>query len=331
MSKDFFTILNEQKKTIDNLYYIYNSTPKKISKGYVIINQEPRLFYSSFSLPFSFTGDYSKIITQNDYSIYQLTTSGTLVILREDIEFWMCGGGGGGGNTATISKSPYAGSRTPGAGGGGGYFIQADILPNTYSLIIGQGGEAEIKGESTTLKSLDETSQWLAEGGYPAYIDGYYVRGGDGSSGGAANKFWNPSRQGWVSFGYGGKGINSSTIPFEDTSLSPHCAGGGSGATDIWKGTIGGSNGSNGTDSDNSERDESYPSIMLGGKGGLLGGGDGGNANRNTAGIKASNGQDATFFGGGGGGAAFSRNWSDGVNYNGGKGYQGVCYLKVPL
>ena len=132
----------------------------------------------------------------------------------------------------------------------------------------------------------------------------------------------------------GGKGDGISKYPFEDTSYSlwagkPHCAGGGAGGAseyddpEGWRSFMygdGGSNGSNGSGQTYQDGIQNAP----GGSGGLYGGGNGGNA---TSGQY--NGANATYYGSGGGGGAyyFGNKLSIG---NGGSGYQGIVYMRIP-
>ena len=118
-----------------------------------------------------------------------------------------------------------------------------------------------------------------------------------------------------------GTGDGISKYPFEDTGYSlwtgkPHCAGGGQAATEIgssgFNGGNGGTNGGNGYSQGSNQ--VSNPS---GGAGGSYGGGAGGSWVSS-----AGKGGDATYYGSGAGG---------GGNYaNGGSGYQGIVYIRIP-
>lgn len=120
-----------------------------------------------------------------------------------------------------------------------------------------------------------------------------------------------------------GAGDGLSKYPFEDTGYSlwagkPHCAGGGQGATDYdghgMNGGNGGTNGGNGY-----PRGSSYVSNPSGGVGGSYGGG-------------AGNGDNATYYGSGAGGGKYYQ-YSDGYETfgNGGSGYQGIVYIRIPV
>ena len=128
----------------------------------------------------------------------------------------------------------------------------------------------------------------------------------------------------------GGTGDGISKYPFEDTGYSlwagkPHCGGGGQGVYE-WKydmtdrythgydGGNGGTNGGNGYPHGSNE--VSRPS---GGAGGSYGGGTG-------------NGGKATYYGSGAGGGEYYENADGNVTLsNGGSGYQGIVYMRIPV
>lgn len=124
-----------------------------------------------------------------------------------------------------------------------------------------------------------------------------------------------------------GTGDGISKYPFEDTSYSlwagkPHCAGGGQGvyeyktgmhSTQGYRGGNGGTNGGNGYPQGSNQ--VSNPS---GGVGGSYGGGTG-------------NGGNATYYGSGAGGGRYYENADGDVTLgNGGSGYQGIVYMRIP-
>lgn len=124
-----------------------------------------------------------------------------------------------------------------------------------------------------------------------------------------------------------GTGDGISKYPFGDTSYSlwagkPHCAGGGQGvyeyktgthSTQGYSGGNGGTNGSNGYPQGSNQ--VSNPS---GGAGGSYGGG-------------AGNGGNATYYGSGAGGGRYYENADGDVTLsNGGSGYQGIVYMRIP-
>lgn len=120
-----------------------------------------------------------------------------------------------------------------------------------------------------------------------------------------------------------GTGDGISKYPFEDTSYSlwagkPHCGGGGQGAYEVryepgFNGGNGGTNGSNGY-----SQGSNQVSNPFGGVGGSYGGGTG-------------NGGNATYYGSGAGGGRYYENADGDVTLsNGGSGYQGIVYMRIP-
>ena len=123
----------------------------------------------------------------------------------------------------------------------------------------------------------------------------------------------------------GGTGDGISKYPFEDTGYSlwagkPHCAGGGQGVESYdgqgMNGGNGGTNGGNGY-----PQGSSYVSNPSGGVGGSYGGGAGG------MGSGTGNGGNATYYGSGAGGGRLD---ISSVLNNGGSGYQGIVYMRIP-
>ena len=124
----------------------------------------------------------------------------------------------------------------------------------------------------------------------------------------------------------GGTGDGLSKYPFEDTGYSlwagkPHCAGGGQGgASDDGLGFDGGRGGTNG--GNGYPRGSNQVSNPSGGVGGSYGGGNGGDTG---------NGGNATYYGsGGGGGSKYISDIGELTLYNGGSGYQGIVYMRIP-
>ena len=133
---------------------------------------------------------------------------------------------------------------------------------------------------------------------------------------------------GWIA----GTGDGISKYPFEDTGYSlwadkPHCGGGGQGPYEYWtsesskqgyNGGKGGTNGSNGYPASRSQVPD-----PPGGVGGSYGGGAGG-------GSLTVYGKNATYYGSGAGGGLFYND--EGITlYNGGSGYQGIVYIRIPV
>ena len=133
-----------------------------------------------------------------------------------------------------------------------------------------------------------------------------------------------------------GTGDGISKYPFEDTGYSlwagkPHCAGGGQGAyvcetpQGDRQGYIGGDGGTNGGNGYPEGRNEvSYP---YGGYGGTYGGGNGG-----SRAYGSGRGGNATYYGSGAGGGGYYENADHYVTHsNGGDGYQGIVYMRIPV
>ena len=123
-----------------------------------------------------------------------------------------------------------------------------------------------------------------------------------------------------------GTGDGISKYPFEDTGYSlwagkPHCAGGGEGAYN-YKGS-GYSGGNGGTNGGNGYPSSGYVPNPSGGVGGSYGGGAGGD--RTTE-----NGGNATYYGSGAGGGGWYQSPYYEIFGNGGSGYQGIVYMRIP-
>lgn len=285
---------------------------KKIVKGYVGgPDGKARLFFGGGG--FSYTGEY----TEQNYTssngtkhkLYTLTTGGEMKLTQE-AGYWMCGAGcSGEANRRTTSSKPY--TYESGKGGCGGHVASGTMLPGTWQVLIGAGGDtskngAEANSGGNTSITFGSTTT-TAEGGN-------IVSGGSG--GGSATSYRYS-----VSQRNGGSGDGVSTIPFGLTSLGKASPGGGGGGFYVDEsrkrnGGAGGSNGEDGGDTSTGDGD--------GGAGGEEGGGRGGNRSLSTS----ESGRAATFYGGaGGGGAAGGCSWAA---TNGGAGYQGVVYIAIP-
>lgn len=231
------------------------------------------------------------------YTLYTLTTSGTLTVKgKGTADVWMCGGGANG--------SAF--------GGGGGYFTQAlqqELSRGAYVVSIGaaQGTTSITQGDTYNVSASGATNQNGASGG-GGYTSVYSGPGG----------YSTPQTP-----GYGG-GV--STRPFGDsanfTSL-PCAGGGGAGTADSysdyqgqWSANAGdgGAGGSNGGSGGTSSAKYSTTD-NAGGAGGATGGGAGGG----TGGYASA----ATYYGSGGGGHENSQRR--------GAGYQGVVFIRIPI
>ena len=185
--------------------------------------------------------------------------------------------------------------RRSGHGGGGGY---ANSVSNknisSLTITIGAaGGATSVSGNvSLSADSVNST---------------YPNNGGTGGGGGFYfNGSWPP-----------GTGDGNSKIPFgaNDYFTYPYCDGGGAGG--YGTSSNGGVGGTNGSDGGNFTSGSG-----LGGAGGGHYGGAGGSSSSPI-------GDDATGYGSGGGGT-----WNSNQAYytdNFAKGYQGVCFIRIPL
>ena len=249
------------------------------------------------ALSITYTGahtDYG-MVTMSDGARYRLlafTASGTLSIEQPvNCEVCVVGGGANGFNGADAAI----------AGGGAGAYMKNQVIEAF------DGGPVVV-GAAQGVSSIGGVSVAAVSG----------KNGGTGAGGRSA-----------------GTGDGISKYPFGDDSYElwgekPHCAGGGAGgvsklrSADNWQSYSygdGGSNGSNG--SAQTYRDKYGTQYAPGGSGGLYGGGNGGNATYGEY-----NGANATYYGSGGGGGAYY--YSSDYIGNGGSGYQGIVYMRIP-
>ena len=248
------------------------------------------------ALSITYTGAYTDygMVTMSDGARYRLlafTASGTLSI-EQPVNCEVCVvGGGANGAKATQSQG--------GDGGAGAYLKNQSVSAyNGGSVVIGASqGVSSIAGVSVNAVSGKN--------------------GGTGAGGQTA-----------------GTGDGISKYPFEDTGYSlwagkPHCGGGGQGAyasrefSDTGAGYSGGNGGTNG--GNGYPRASSWTSSPSGGVGGSYGGGKG------NSGEGAGQGENATYYGSGaGGGLCYEPESNNFLYYNGGSGYQGIVYIRIP-
>lgn len=246
------------------------------------------------------------------YRLLTLTSSGTLTLSKaRKGDVWMVSGGANG--------TQY--------GGGGGYTKQVDgvTLTGSMAAVVGAGSVyatgSSRPGKSTFLGNTTNA---------PDISWGVSLNGGSGGGGYRGNA--------------GGSGDGISKYPFGDAAGAklkssgaivlgtdkPHCGGGGGGGVGdnesdrFYNGGDGGTNGGNGGTITNDSSGES------GGAGGDYGGGEGG------TGVNDNNyihGKAATFYGSGGGGGGYWTNLkgTNNLQGNGGDGYQGIIYVRIPL
>lgn len=268
------------------------------SGPYVLREYKPDTGIDISALSITYTGahtDYG-MVTMSDGARYRLlafTSSGTLSI-EQPVNCEVCVVGGGANGTAGDKGYTYT-------GGGAGAYMKNQVIEAF------EGG-AVVVGAAQGASSIGDVSVSA-------------VSGKNGGTGGG-NK---------------GTGDGLSKYPFGDTTYSlwadkPHCGGGGAGGAsyrsgpDSWDSYSygnGGSNGSNGAAQTVRERYgiEHAP----GGSGGLYGGGNGGNATYGQY-----NGANATYYGSGGGKGAYYYYYDADIG-NGGSGYQGIVYLRIPV
>lgn len=273
-------------------------------------------YVMEFDYSFTYSGDYVESIAQLDGSYYRLleiTGSGTLTFDKSVLmDVWFCGGGGAGGRGITAGNNP----------GGGGAYPAWGYSKNIQNMVvtIGAGGvysstasdESSRGGTSSVSGSLNGS----ANGGYGGY---YGSNSGKGGSGGGAGGYGDP-----------GTGNGYEKKPFDSNFFYPLCDGGGGGghyykSSRGYRGGAGGTNGSNGSEDVNVG--SSNESSCSGGAGGGQFGGAGGHA-------KPSSGNDgsaATGYGSGGGAGGYHYDGSTTSIGHGGSGYQGVCYVRIPI
>lgn len=191
------------------------------------------------------------------------------------------------------------GGTSGGYSGGAGAYVNSTTVNvrNPITITLGAGGVSSGGSGGTTSVEFSESptiSTLSAESGVAK--DGG-TGGGDGARGGGAGT---------------GDGIDKH--PFNSLLFNSYCDGGGGGNYEDSGGSHydagdGGTNGRNGTNDD------------YNGRGGGLYGGQGGVYDAGQAGIGYGS-------GGGGGSRDYDSKYHD---YSGGSGYQGACFIRIPL
>ena len=268
------------------------------SGPYVLREYKPDTGIDVSALSITYTGAYTDygMVTMSDGARYRLlafTSSGTLSI-EQPVNCEVCVVGGG-------VHGVKANNSGGGYGGAGAYL-------KNQSVSVYNGGSVVV-GAQKGVSSIADVSVNAVSG----------KNGGTGAG----------------NFYFVGTGDGLSKYPFEDTGYSlwagkPHCAGGGQGAREYemsdgsiegYTGGNGGTNGGNGY-SQGSNR-VSNPS---GGVGGSYGGGTGGSYDGNNA-----HGKNATYYGSGAGGGGYYEKPDGTLTLgNGGRGYQGIVYMRIP-
>ena len=265
------------------------------SGPYVLREYKPDTGVDISALSITYTGAYTDygMVTMSDGARYRLlafTASGTLSI-EQPVNCEVCVVGGGANGTKAAAGV--------GGDGGAGAYLKNQVIEAFKSGAV-------VVGAAQGISSIGGVSVAAVAG----------KNGGTGAGGLMA-----------------GEGDGISKYPFSDDSYElwgekPHCAGGGAGAASESRGANewsslsygdGGSNGSNGSGQTYMDGIQNAP----GGSGGLYGGGNGGNA---TSGQY--NGANATYYGSGGGAGGYYYS-SDDIG-NGGSGYQGIVYIRIP-
>ena len=252
----------------------------------------------------------------NDYRLLAITQSGNLVIFESDgattcpvnCEVCVVGGGANGNQTFTVGKGDTS------FAGAGAYMVNQVIEAFAGGMVIvgAAQGVSSVGGVSVTAVSG-------INGGTGAGIKTYAT-------------------------GSVGQGDGLSKYPFGDDSYElwldkPHCAGGAAGGyaertvdrngNDKYycrKGGSGGTNGGNGQVA--TDLGQSSSTDTSSGEGGIFGGGRGGYYS-NHIGVAASN---ATYYGSGAGGGAYYQYYYENASpTDGGVGYQGIVYVRIPV
>ena len=282
----------------------------------------------------SYTGNYVEslaVVGDVYYRQIEFQSSGTLTLSKtQKANVWICGGGGCGADTH-CNGSEYS---QPTNGGAGAYAANATNI-NIKDLIIslGAGGTDSRLTGGTTTSSGD--LRLTAAGGYG---------GGDiVESGGRTNtEGCGGTGSGKGPYGSVGTGDGLSKKPFNDNSMVSYCDGGGAGSAYRKNGqgrAYGGNGGDGGTDGSNGLTTNSNPNpgghTKVGGIGGGLYGGNGGDSSWSSNCYLYIDGENAKGYGSGGGGAAYLADYYNPGEYeddgSGGFGYQGVCFIRIPL
>lgn len=286
-------------KAIKTAYIGRGGVARKFNKGYISANGVAQIFFSGFdiaSMTIGYTGNHTdQVVTMGDgkqYRLLTLTSSGTLTLEKEvSADIWVCNGGSNGAAATQWNSSTYKGT---GDGGSGGKFGQ---------------GSAKFSNAVVTVASAAGTSKFAPTGGTAVSAS---VSGGGGGKGALT-----------MNYGSGGAKAGGDTRPFKDSYFTKYpCAGGGGG--NCWTSGNKSYTAGGGGSSNSAGATGTYSS---GGAGGVTGGGNGGQPGKA--------GGAASYYGSGGGGGGFNAyDYYDPNEYtlgSGGKGYQGVVFIRIPL
>jgi len=165
--------------------------------------------------------DYDLMVSGKRYRVHKFTKVGSANLncySDKTLEYLIVGGGGGGGN----GGQAYDGNAGGGGGGGAGGFLSGTMSTtskSTFSVVVGAGGSAGVKGGDSSLGTI------IAYGGgfgndpkYPAQATDNNILNG-GSGGGASD------------FGIGGLGVsgqgNNGCVASTSTAYTRRGGGGG--------------------------------------------------------------------------------------------------------
>lgn len=317
MGKQLAVTVNAVHRVGSKMYLTTGGVHRKVKKAYLTDGGVHKLCYKEGGsivdvMTISYTGTMQDAgivsMADGEYRLLTLTTSGTLTVDADvTAEVWMCGGGRNG-------QSGYDGGNDYSLGmGGTGAYTATGVLT--------------LSGDMVAIVGAVESNS--AFGGLVTAQSTCY-KGGTG--GGAAHEYYSSA---YFSYGDG-----VSKYPFLDSTYFkyPHCGGGGGGATgyspssNMIDGNMGGRGGTNGGDGSIASR-YGTTTYIPGGNGGNYGGGNGGGISCLTGRPSASAGSNASYYGSGGGGGGYVDDEETGIGQigNGGKGYQGVIYIRIPV
>ena len=161
-----------------------------------------RRMLASGTFRFTFTGTYTDERT-GGMGVITFTSSGTLTVLSGGAAAALLRGGGGGGGGGGYIDGAYGGGG--GGGGGSGYETSATLhlIPGTYTITIGAGGNRGYHEENGSNGGTTSAFGYSANGG----IGGEGAAGGQGGDGGAGKNAGANGDQGvGGSYGRGGDG-----------------------------------------------------------------------------------------------------------------------------
>ena len=242
---------------ITNASWTTGTRPSNPAAGQMGFNTETEVleFYNAsldewrpvtFSTLSATGGSVSDIIIGGQtYRVHEFTSTGTstfeVVDGSGEIECFIVGGGGGTLSTSTAGNS---------GGGGGGFTLTQTFIasPQTYNVIVGDGGDGD-SGESSSFNGTLVANGGFGGSGGDGFdggsgggsrgspVAGSTVPGGDGGSDGTDGESTNNS---------GGQGQNTTTREFGSPTGVLYSGGGGGGSRDSAAGLGGDGGGGNG-------------------------------------------------------------------------------------